>query len=263
MEDDEGYISNYARPVEDPDTPLLSLYGPTYLYTVPYRNTFANVNSNETFTIFEHVPLPERSARIGRLDISGKAWGLDLGLGLDIADREWTFDEWIFGDTELEHAELTQASVRPSVAGDLFGERLTFDILYEDSKDRLHQRMPYVFGRNTLLVRGELGLAEQWSVYYNLRRVAYEWDEDGKTRDEAYFNPHFALVWSPIPRVEIRLGYGVNPLYYKDQPVEGREIGRERWMTSYLWLDPTTSLMDAEKALDELDMISVMGVIAF
>jgi pentose-5-phosphate-3-epimerase len=59
------------------------------------------------------------------------------------------------------------------------------------------------------------------------------------------------------------LGYGVNPIYYIDQMVEGREIGRERWMTSYLWLEPTTSLIDAEKALEDVDMISLMGVIAF
>jgi hypothetical protein len=149
------------------------------------------------------------------------------------------------------------------VAGSLFGEKLAFDVMYEDSKDNLHPRMPYVFDRNTLLIRGELNLAEQWFVYYNLRRASYEWDENGSTENEAFFNPHLALVWSPIPKVEIRLGYGVNPLYYKDQPVEGREIGRERWMTSYLWLNPTTSLMDAEAALDDIDMISLMGVIAF
>jgi hypothetical protein len=213
--------------------------------------------------MFEHMGLPERKAGIGRLDVSGKILGLDLGLDLDIADREWTFGEWIFVDPGLERSELTQVKVRPSVAGSLFEERFTFDIMYEDSKDNLHPRMGYVFDRNTFLVRGELDLAKHWLVYYNLRRVSYEWDEGKNTKDESYFNPHLALVWSPIPRVEIRLGYGVNPLYYRDQPVEGREIGRERWMTSYLWLNPTTSLMDAEEVLDEIDMISLMGVIAF
>ncbi len=263
MERDEAYFSNYGLPLEDPDTPLLPLYGPAYLYTLPYGNKYSNVNANETFVLFEHLGLPERSARIGRLEISGKVRALDLGLGLDIAEREWTFDEWIFGDPELEHSELTQVSIRPSLAGNLFGERLAFDIMYEDSKDNLHPRMGYVFDRNTLLVRGDLDLAGHWLVYYNLRRVSYEWEEDGSIESKTYFNPHLALVWSPIPKVEIRLGYGVNPLYYKDQPVEGREIGRERWMTSYLWLNPTTGLMDAEEALDDIDMISLMGVIAF
>jgi hypothetical protein len=67
----------------------------------------------------------------------------------------------------------------------------------------------------------------------------------------------------PIPRVEIRLGYGLNPLYYRDAPVEGRGIGRERYTASYLWLNPTANLIDAEEALDDLKMISLMGVIAF
>lgn len=258
MERDEAYISNYGLPLEDPDTPLLPLYGPAYLAQETYRNTYASVNANEAFVIFEHPGLPERRAGIGRLDITGKLRGLDLGLGLDIADREW-----IFSDPLLEDSQLTQASVRPSLAGSLFGEKLAFDIMYEDSEDNLHARMPYVFDRNTLLMKWELDLAKDWLLYYNLRRVSYAWEENGGTEDETYFNLHCAVVWSPIPRVEIRLGYGVNPLYYRDQPVEGREIGRERWMTSYLWLNPTTSLMDAEEALNDIDMISLMGVIAF
>jgi len=258
MERDEAYFSNYGLPVEDPDTPLLSLYGPAYLDAEVYRNTYTNVNSNETFTIFEHAGLPERKVDIGRLDLAGTVWGFDLGLGVDVAEREW-----ISSDPVLEDHKLTQASVTPSVGGNLFGERLLFDVMYEDSKDRLHPRMPYVFDRNTLLIRGDVDLAKQWSVYYNLRRVGYQWEEDGESRDESFFNPHLALVWSPIPRVEIRLGYGVNPLYYRDQPVEGREIGRERWIASYLWLNATTDLMDAEEALDNVDMISLMGVIAF
>jgi hypothetical protein len=123
--------------------------------------------------------------------------------------------------------------------------------------------MPSAYGRNTLLIKGDLDLTDQWLLYYNLRRVAYDWDEEGGTKDEAFFNPHLALVWSPIPRVEIRLGYGVNPIYYRDQSVEGREIGRERWTTSYMWLNPANDLLDAEKALEDMDMISLMGVIAF
>jgi hypothetical protein len=255
---DEAYVSNYGIPRDDADTPLLTLYGPAYLNRDTYVNAFANVNANESFVIFEHPGLPRRKAGIGRLELTGKVWALDLGLGLDIADREWTFS-----DPSLEDSKLTQASVRPSVAGNLFGERLAFNVMYEDSKDNLHPRMDYVFDRNTLLVRGEVDLTKQWLLYYNFRRVSYEWDESGKAKDRAFFDPHFALVWSPIPKVEIRLGYGVNPIYYRDQPVEGREIGRERWMTSYLWLNATTSLLDAEEALDDLDMISLMGVIAF
>jgi hypothetical protein len=81
--------------------------------------------------------------------------------------------------------------------------------------------------------------------------------------DNTFFDPHVALVWSPIPKVEIRLGYGLSPLYYRDTPVEGREIGRERWLSSYLWLDPEANLIEAERALEDLKIISLMGVIAF
>ena len=66
-----------------------------------------------------------------------------------------------------------------------------------------------------------------------------------------------------IPQVELRLGYGLNPLYYRDTPVAGREIGRERWLASDLWRDPTLSLVDAERDLEDVKMISLMGVISF
>jgi hypothetical protein len=254
----EAYVSNFGLPFEDPDTPLLPLYGPAILNYELYRATYTSVNSIETFVVFEDQGLPERKMRRGRFEVSGKALGFALGLNLDVAKREWDYKHQPLAD-----AELTQVSILPSVGGGLFGERLKYDIMYEAGKDNLHPRMPSAYDRNTLLIRGDLDLTDHWLLYCNFRRVAYEWQEEDRTKDRSFFDPHVALVWSPISRVEIRLGYGVNPIYYIDQMVEGREIGRERWMTSYLWLEPTTSLIDAEKALEDVDMISLMGVIAF
>jgi hypothetical protein len=256
------YVTSCPYPVEDADTPLLPLYGPRLLEYVNYFNSYTNVNSNETFYVFEYPSLPEREVRRGRLDVSGEAYGFSLGLALDIAEREWNIKDGLTGDL-LVSDKLTQVSVLPSVGGTLFGERLAFDLMYEDSKDNLHPRMPSAYGRNTLLVRGDIDLTDNWLLYCSLRRVSYQWEDGGDTEDRSFFNPHVALVWSPIPRVEIRLGYGVNPIYYRDQAVEGREIGRDRWMSSYMWLDPGNSLMDAEEALEDVDIISLMGVIAF
>jgi hypothetical protein len=254
----EAYVSNFGLPFEDPDTPLLPLYGPAILNYELYGAAYTSVNSIETFVVFEDQGLPERKMRRGRFEVSGKALGFALGLNLDVAKREWDYKHQPLAD-----AELTQVSILPSVGGGLFGERLKYDIMYEAGKDNLHPRMPSAYDRNTFLIRGDLDLTDHWLLYCNFRRVAYEWQEEDRTKDRSFFDPHVALVWSPISRVEIRLGYGVNPIYYIDQMVEGREIGRERWMTSYLWLEPTTSLIDAEKALEDVDMISLMGVIAF
>ena len=80
---------------------------------------------------------------------------------------------------------------------------------------------------------------------------------------EGFLNPHLAFVWSPVPKVEIRFGWGVNPLYYIDTPVEGREIGRERWRTSYMWVNPHDSLITAEREMENIKRLSLMGVIAF
>jgi len=123
--------------------------------------------------------------------------------------------------------------------------------------------MPSVFDQSELVAKGDVKLVNHWSLYYNIRRAVYEWTEVDQGRDQSFLNPHLALVWSPIPRVEIRLGYGLNPLYYRDTPVEGREIGRERWLSSYLWLMPFGTLVEAEEELEDLKVISLMGVIAF
>jgi hypothetical protein len=106
-------------------------------------------------------------------------------------------------------------------------------------------------------------LAAAWRLDYNIRWAKYEWSEAGEGKDQSFTNPHFALVWSPIPRVELRMGWGLNPLYYRDTPVEGREIGRERWLASRLWLGRLTTLVEAEEDLDNLRMLYMMGVIAF
>ena len=254
----EAYVTSFGLPFEDPSTPLLPLYGPSILDYQVYRAVYTAVNSIETFDIFEDQGLPERKVNRGRFEVSGKAIGLTLGLDVDIAKREWDYKSQLLAD-----AELTQTSILPSVSGNLFGEKFQYDITYEAAKDNLHPRMPSPYRRNTLLLRGDVGITDHWGVYCNLRRASYEWHENDRTKDRSFFDTHAALVWSPISRVEIRMGYGVNPIYYIDQSVEGREIGRERWMASYMWLAPTTSLIDAEKALEDVDMIFVMGVIAF
>jgi hypothetical protein len=258
MESGEGYVTHYGLPFEDPDSRDLSLYGPGILDYEQYKAVYNNVNDMDTLFIFETRGLPERKLHRGRFEVSGTALGLSLGLDVDIAKREWDY-RYDF----LKNSNLTETHIRPSVNGSIFGERLTYDVMYEASKDNLHVRMPSPFDRNTLLIRGDVGLIDNWFVYYNLRSVSYEWKQGGASKDKSFFDTHFALGWSPVPRVEIRLGYGVNPVYYIDQSIEGREIGRERWMASYLWLAPGNTLIEAEKALEDVDMIFLMGVIGF
>jgi hypothetical protein len=265
MDAGEVYVTNQQLPINDPDTPLMMLYGPTLYYHLAPVNSYADVFNVDYFYIYEHMPLPERTFDIFELDLATEFMGVDIGLEFDVARREWNYasDETSPGEPTLGSAEITFTRLLPSVKGMLFEDRLGYHLLYEKTKDNISGRMPSVYDKGELLLKGDIGLVEAWSLYYNLRRVSYDWTEGDVARDDSFFNTHLALVYSPVPRVEIRLGYGLNPLYYRDTPVEGREIGRERWMASDMWLSPLRTLVDAERNLEDLKMISLMGVIAF
>ncbi|MFZ1947722.1 MAG: hypothetical protein WAW06_09250 [bacterium] len=193
---------------------------------------------------------------------------MKLGLEVGVAKREWRY---LYGGSPA--TDLTTVRVLPSMKFTSLHKRLACEVTYARTTGDLSARMAGEFDRSELVVKGSLALKNNWSLYCNLRRASYSWPgyvrpaasplDLGPGSDKSFFNPHLALVWSPIPKVEIRLGYGLSPLYYRDTPVEGREIGRERYMASYLWLDPAASLLDAEEALEDLKMVSLMGVIAF
>jgi hypothetical protein len=266
MASDEVYVTNQQLPFEDPDTPLMWLYGLPFRDQFAYVNAYAGVYNIDDFSIYEHLPLPRRKADVVEFDLGTKlVWnflGLDfdeeLGLEVDVAKHEWVYPEGL-----LEDSDLTWVRYSFRDKGTVFGDRLGYDLLYEVTQDNISGRMPSVYDKDELLLRADFGLTEKWSVYGDLRGAGYSWTEDDKGKDETFFNPYLALVWSPIPQVEIRLGYGLNPYYYRDTPVEGRQIGRERWMASDLWLNPLLTLTEAEENLEDVKMISLMGVIAF
>jgi hypothetical protein len=258
MNENEAYITNLALPFEDPDNRLIDLYGLKAIEAASYDRVYEKVNGIDEFVIYEEEPLPERDSDITELDVGTKLMGMDLGLYLDIAKTTWDYP-----DTAEKDFENKRVLVMPSLGGGLLGERLSYNLLYAISRDNLSARRPNLFDKNEFEARGDFKLTDEWGVYYNLRWVGYKWTEDEAGKSKSFFDPHVALVWSPVPRVELRLGYGLNPLYYTDTPVQGREIGRERWLSSYLWPRPGSTLIDAEAALEDLKIITLMGVIAF
>lgn len=267
----ESFVTSWPHPLEDPDTPLHLLYGPAFRDRVFYKNVYVGINDVEQFVIFEYRDLPKRTTDALDLALSAEIRGVTLGLEFDTAKRVW---DYAAGDS-LSDDEVTWKRLMPSLGGTLLKERLTYGLFYEFTFDNLSARMPGLFDQRELVAKGDIKLAGNWSLYCNLRHARYTWHEvteseggsvgsAGADRKESFFNTHAALVWSPIPKVEVRLGYGLSPLSYRDTPVEGREVGRERWMSSYLWAyPPTLTLMDAERALKNLKMISLMGVISF
>jgi len=257
MEAENLYMTAEQIPFEDIDTEIWPYFGPPLLEESTYVRTYVNVMGIDQFYIYQHNPLPDRRGDMGEIDLWGKGWGIDFGVEFDIVDSRWK-------DPLAETTSYnTWLKIIPYMRGDLFGERMTYDLAYASTRNNLHGRMPSKFDVGELIAKGDVGISGNWGVYYNFRWANYHWTDAGKDMSDNFLNPHVALVWAPLSSVEIRFGWGINPLYYIDTPVGGREIGRERWRTSYMWINPSQSLITAEKEMENIKMLSLMGVIAF
>ena len=257
MKAENLYVTAEQVPFEDIDSRIWPYYGPALLEESTYVYTYVNVQGIDEFYIYQHKPLPDRSSDITEIDLWGRRWGLDFGIEFDLIDSRWKDPL-----TEMEYNN-TWLKLIPYLRGELFSERLSYDLAYASTGNNLHGRMPSEFDLGELIVKGDVALTKSWYIYYNFRWADYDWTEGGEGMSESFLNPHLAFVWGPIPNVEIRFGWGVNPLYYRDTPVEGREIGRERWRTSYMWVNPNDSLIIAEREMENIKVLSLMGVISF
>jgi hypothetical protein len=257
MGPEDIYITAEQIPFEDVGSRLWPYYGPPLLEDSTYVRTYTDVNGVDEFYIYEFKPLPDRRSDRALIDLWARIREIDCGIQFGILDSEWK--DPVSSTTSAN----TFVRLLPYLKGKLFGDRMSYQLAYLSTGNNLNGRMPSKFDRGELILKGDVGMTDDWSVYFNFRRASYDWTDDGKAMSENFLNPHAALVWSPMPNVEIRLGWGVNPLYYVDTPIEGREIGRERWRTSYLWVNPHASLVTAEEEMENVRMVSLMGVISF
>ena len=204
----------------------------------------------------------------------------DLGFEYDRISFRGSFAdtvEWL--GTTADFDGSTQR-VGGRVAADILPERLSAELETEwmsydlDLDDALAKATAAseAFDTFEAIFRGRLGIAEDWSILGDLRTIVYAdvpaaaadtLARAAESDDELFFAPYLALVYSPRENVEVRLGYGVDPVSYVDTPVEGRPNGRERWRSRYLWEHSEHGLLDAEQALQDARMIGVMAVIAF
>lgn len=216
-------------------------------------------------------PAPERDEMEIEFD-AGMTFGIfDLGVEFDYDSYEWTYIEPIDGPTGAIE-DWAQSQTRfVGRAGVSLTERidlgLSSELLTQDYDD------PDWKGPSRIQTIGtaDVGLWENWRLLLNVRHASYDdfirfntsLPDSLDYGDGSFLAPYVAMVYTPRENVEIRVGYGVNPLSYDDTPVEGRPNGRERWMSGYLWEHSDLDWLDAEEALEDARTIGVMGVITF
>ncbi|MFH1502366.1 MAG: hypothetical protein ABIG03_04900 [Candidatus Eisenbacteria bacterium] len=223
-------------------------------------------------------PLPEYESTSLEID-AGFGFGIfDLGLELDHLSFEGSFIDtldWLMGPGDFDGSS---SRVAASAFADVLPEKLGLGFDLESLKHELNMGDELAAGAawsqplDTVeaILHGRFQVWEEWGLLANLRAVTYR-DVPTATaardsieyKDETFFTPYIALVYSPRPNIEVRLGYGVDPLSYLDTPVEGRGNGRERWRSQYLWEHSAHGVIDAEEALEDARTIGLMAVISF
>jgi hypothetical protein len=216
-------------------------------------------------------PSPKRSELETELDASFTFGIFDLGLGYDFDDYKWTYTAPLNGafgpiDTWKETRNRTTGRVNVSLSERVdLGLETEFVWVNYDNPD---WKDP---SRSQTIASADVGLWPDWKLLGNVRFARYDdfarFDTEvpGELNygSDSFVAPYAALVYSPRQNVEVRIGYGVNPVNYDDTPVEGWDNGREWYMAKYLFDHSAFDWLDAEQALQDARTIGVMGVITF
>jgi hypothetical protein len=112
------------------------------------------------------------------------------------------------------------------------------------------------------ILRHERRLTRRLHSVVDLRYIVYELDDGAADRDDGFFAPYVGLKYLPSPRLDVTFAYGVDPLDFGID-YEGRHIGRWRFRQQYLYENPEATVFDAEKALDEMRVLSARANFRF
>ncbi len=218
-----------------------------------------------------------------------KSWDYELsgGFGLGIFDVNLVYERYSFEGAFIDTLEWLQGPgdfdgstnrIAGTATAEVLPEKLEVGIDLQSLTNQLNMGdilesaagWTQPLDSFEAILSGRFAIHENWSVLADLRHITYRdvptasaARDSIEYKDKSFFAPYIALVYSPMSNVEVRVGYGVDPLSYVDTPVEGRGNGRERWRSQYLWEHSADTVVDAEQALQDARTIGVMAVISF
>ncbi len=207
--------------------------------------------------------LPERNDWLYELEADFTFGIFELLFEYDRATYDWTYAP---DSTDVSLAwEGTVSRVAPRFRANISEDKLWIEVEAEAMSYDLDDGLWDAYDTTEVDFRAWFSFARDWGILLDARQITYKDvpDSTGAGSDESFMQPYMALVYSPRKNIELRLGYGVNPLGYVDVPVEGRANGRERWRSDYLWNHSAAGVLDAEQALADARTIGLMAVISF
>jgi len=221
-------------------------------------------------------PIPEIDGTNIEFDGDFELGIFDLGVEYDHMTYNAVFTDSMEQWTGMDELDLTTSRFAGRARANIIEDRLWFQIAgetrsveYDPEPDETS-----VYDTMEAIFSGGYHLNQDWSVIFDVRHMTYKDVPQASVSDttemrevtlddDSFMAPYVAVVYSPRPNIQFRVGYGVDPLSYIDTPVEGRGNGRERWRSHYMWDHEGTSVLDAEEALADARTIGIMALITF
>ncbi len=113
------------------------------------------------------------------------------------------------------------------------------------------------------ILRGNYKLSDKLSAFLDIRTIHLE-SENGPDEDESgtFTSPFIGFKYLPAGRVSLLLAYGLDPMDFSID-YQGRRIGRYLYRNSYIYNNTGSTVMDAEEALSDLNVITLRAVFNF
>jgi len=140
---------------------------------------------------------------------------------------------------------------------------LEFGLTYQDPDKYRELGRSYEF-----IFRYDRDLSRTLGVLADLRWILYDTegeDHDSgefSTRDNDYFNPFVGLRYRPIRKLDLILGYGVDPVNFSID-YDGRQTGRWLYREQYMYDHPDADVMDAETHLAKARVFTLRAQFLF
>lgn len=232
---------------------------------MPEFRTDAEANKLIYFTVDGSPPDFRRD--YSELELRWAEESLDARLWLQRDDREWDRPE---GAADYWHYTL---SVSPGISFNLFGDLdLDLSAQYTDYDISSTQGgyMDAVTGSGftgssvETILRGSYGLTGNVRAIADVRIINYSLDAppEGYGDSETFTAPFVGFEYAFLQRADLVLAYGVDPLDFRID-YDGRHIGRWNFRNEYMWENEGATMIDAEKALADRQVITLRATFRF
>ena len=107
-------------------------------------------------------------------------------------------------------------------------------------------------------------LTSKFAFMFDVRIITYSLDETETRGDlsDTFYNPFVGFEYRFLNKVNLVFAYGMDPVTY-DRIYTGRQTGRWNFRQEYMWDNEDATIIDAEKALNDIQAFTLRATFRF